>query len=457
MIFCFLTAAAVLAYFGWHKWESHALEKAAEATLEEAGNLLRETEGEPDLSTFEEEFNDARRNYDEGRRLHAEEQHEEALRNGRRSVALLSSILSALRDQGEDGEAHVISLAGRVEFKRGEFAEWEEARVRQSLRSGFFVRTTRNASAEIMFVDGTLYNVRPDTLFVVSGSRGGAGAGGSGQSIRMQYGLVDLSTSKRPSRVATPEAEAEVEQDSTATVAYDDSANAGRFATYRGQMKVATASGRTQNVGALQQVTQRRGELSEPHPIPRAPDLIEPVNSHEQKDSDPQIRLSWKRVNGASHYQLQVSRNHLFADNIIDVDRRTKTTATLGVRGAGSFVWRVAAVDASNRRGPWSAVNRFRISTERGEETSGGATDTVPPPLSLDNPQAYGSIFIISGATEPGAIVTVRGEPVTVAADGSFAKTLQVYDNGWTFVEVRAKDAYGNESSRPIRLYVDNL
>ena len=81
----------------------------------------------------------------------------------------------------------------------------------------------------------------------------------------------------------------------------------------------------------------------------------------------------------------------------------------------------------------------------------------MPPPLSLDNPQAYGSIFIISGATEPGAIVTVRGEPVTVAADGSFAKTLQVYDNGWTFVEVRAKDAYGNESSRPIRLYVDNL
>ena len=188
MVFCFLTAAAVLAFFGWQKWEEHALEKAAEETLEEASNLIRETEDEPDISTFEEELSDAQRSYDEGRRLYSEDLHEEALRNGRRSVALLSSILSALRDQGSEGEAHVISLAGRVEFKRGELAEWEEARVRQSLRSGYFVRTTRNASAEIMFVDGTLYNVRPDTLFVVSGSRGGAGAGGPGQSIRMQYG-----------------------------------------------------------------------------------------------------------------------------------------------------------------------------------------------------------------------------------------------------------------------------
>ncbi len=446
-----------MAFFAWQGLERRALQRAAGEILEEASNLIRETEDEPDRSTFEEEFSDARSSYEEGRRFHSEEHHESALRSGRRSVALLSSILSALRDQGEDGEAHVISLAGRVEFKRGEFGEWEEARVRQSLRSGFFVRTTRNSSAEIMFVDGTLYNVRPETLFVVSGSRGGAGAGGPGQSIRMQYGLVDLSTSKRPSRVATPDAEAEVEQDSSATVAYDESANTGRFATYRGQMTVASDSGTVRNLGALEQVTQRRGRLSAPQSLPRAPDLIAPANSYEQKESDRELRISWKQVIGAAHYQLQISRNQLFTDNIIEVDRRKKTTATLGVRGAGSFVWRVAAVDANDRRGPWSTVHRFRITSERGEKSSDRAKDTEPPPLALDNPQAYGSIFIISGVTEPGAFVTVRGEPVTVAADGSFAKTLQVYDNGWSFVEVRAKDAYGNESSRPIRLYVDNL
>ncbi|MCB1032520.1 MAG: hypothetical protein KDD47_01650 [Acidobacteria bacterium] len=344
-----------------------------------------------------------------------------------------------------------------MEFKRGEFGEWEEARARQSLRSGYFVRTTHNASAEIMFVDGTLYTVRPDTLFVVSGSRGGAGAGGPGQSIRMQYGLVDLSTSKRPSRVATPEAEAEVDQDSSATVAYDEESKAGRFAAYRGQMVVASASGGTQNVGTLQQVTQSGGQLSAPQSIPRAPELLEPDENHEQSEGDAEIRLAWKTVSGASHYHLQVARNQLFADNIIEADGRKKTVATLGVRGPGSFLWRVAAVDGGGHRGPWSTVRRFRIASEASGEAGTGVVDREPPPLALDIPQAYGSIFIISGVTEPGAVVTVRGEPVTVSADGSFAKTLQVYDNGWSVVVVRAKDAYGNESTRPIRLYVDNI
>ncbi len=411
-------------------------------------------EDEPELISFDEEYSDALTSFRQARDLLAAEDYSKSLKNGRRSVALLSSILTAVQDQGS-GEATIISLAGRVEFRRGEFGDWEEAHTRVSLRDGSYLRTTHNGSAEIMFKDGTLYHVRPDTLFLVSGKDEGDGS--SGQTIRMEYGWLDLSTARRPSRVTTPGAEAEVGRESSASVTYDQDSQAGRFATYRGDMKVAAEQGDSREVGALQEVVQSQGKLSAPKPIPRAPTLREPADNFQRRKRGGRLVLRWDPVPGADEYFLQVSRNQLFVDNVIAVEDRRKTRATMDVRGVGSFVWRVAAVNNEGRRGPWSPIRKFRISADTTRGSDRALEDTEPPPLTLNSVQTYGTIFIVSGSTEPGAKVTVRSEPVTVEANGEFAKTIQVYDNGWSFIEVRAKDAYGNETKRRLRLYVDNL
>ncbi|MCH9650911.1 MAG: FecR domain-containing protein [Deltaproteobacteria bacterium] len=445
----------MLAFFGWQRWEKYAIEKAASVTLEEAGNLSQQLEDEPELSDFGVEYTDALASFREARDFLAAENYSSSLKSGRRSVALLSSILNALQDQGI-GEAHIISLAGRVEFRRGEFGDWEEARTRVSLRDGSYLRTTRNGSAEIMFKDGTLYHVRPNTLFLVSGRDSADGSSG-GQTIRMEYGWLDLSTARKPSRVATPDAEAEVSRESSASVAYNQESSDGRFAAYRGGMTVETPEGASKAVGALQEVVQSKGKLSEPQSIPRAPELREPTDNFERRQRGGRLSLRWAPVVGAEGYALQVSRNQLFVENLIEDDNRRKNTATLDVRGEGSFAWRVAAINGQGRRGPWSPSRKFRVSASSNDSANRTTEDKIPPGLSLNNVQTYGSIFIISGSTEAGAEVTVRSEPVTVEANGEFAKTLQVYDNGWSFVEVRAKDAYGNVTKRRLRLYVDNL
>ena len=59
--------------------------------------------------------------------------------------------------------------------------------------------------------------------------------------------------------------------------------------------------------------------------------------------------------------------------------------------------------------------------------------------------------------TEPGADVEVNGESVAVAADGSFTKTVQLGREGWSFVEIRARDASGNETLRRQRVFVESL
>ena len=73
------------------------------------------------------------------------------------------------------------------------------------------------------------------------------------------------------------------------------------------------------------------------------------------------MRLAWEPVPGAARYAFQVSRNRLFVDNVIDVANRTRTAATLGLRGEGTFLWRVAAFGADGAQGPWSEPRRFRV------------------------------------------------------------------------------------------------
>lgn len=448
-----LVVLAVVGSFGWRYWESHAVSKAAAETLEEARYLVGAVQKEQDLSAFREQYDDAWNTYGRARDLFANDRMAESLENSRRSVALLSSIRDALKDQGSVGEAHFISVAGRVEFRRGEHGDWEEARSRVTLREGYYVRTGDGGSTEIMFVDGTLYHVRPGTLFLVSRPRTVAGTPG-GRGIQMRYGWLDLSTTNAANRVSTPGADAEVRQDSSATVTYEEDTRSGRIAAYQGAVQISSGSGLTRQLKALQEVAQRGDLLSEPRSIPRTPQIIGPRDNVEVGvDPDRRLVLSWQPVSGASRYELQVSRNNHFVDNVVESADRQETRATLGVLGEGAFLWRVRAINANGSPGEWSEARKFRAS----QSTPGVEGDADPPELSVLPVQTYGSIFIISGTTEPGASVLVRGEPAQVGADGSFTKTLQVYEEGWTFLDVRAKDPYGNETVRPVRVYVDSL
>jgi hypothetical protein len=114
----------------------------------------------------------------------------------------------------------------------------------------------------------------------------------------------------------------------------------------------------------------------------------------------------------------------------------------------------VAAVGREGVQGPWSAPRRLRVASLRGAGSDG---DRTPPVLDLDDVKSYGAIFIFAGHTEPGSTVEVNGEAVAVAADGTFTKTIQLAAEGWSFVELKARDASGNETVRRKRVFVESL
>ena len=77
--------------------------------------------------------------------------------------------------------------------------------------------------------------------------------------------------------------------------------------------------------------------------------------------------------------------------------------------------------------------------------------------LVVDQVQAYGNIFIVAGRTEAGATLKVNGEPVAVAANGTFTKTVLVSQEGWSLLELRSVDSSGNEVTVRHRVFVETL
>ena len=368
-VFLLLLLMAVGGFAGYRALRSQFLEREVEIVIEEARELVQDLRGEEGIDAYGEEFETAQVSLEQARSNAAVGEFGEALRDAEHSRSLLTSILNALRHRGPAGEAQFIAVQGGVEFRRGETGEWQPARSRVTLYAGDYVKTAKTASSEVMFQDGTVVTVRPDTVILVDRSRSLLGYGGE-RTVALEYGWVNLSTAAGVRKVRTPSASALVQQDSQALVAYDEEAKVGRFATYRGNMEVSTDAGRTEQVAELQQVTQSGQALSKPRPLPEIPDLAGPEDGEVFGLDSEQLVLSWRQVSGAERYALQVSRSQHFVDNIIDVEDRTTLKATLGLRGEGSFMWRVAAFGSEGIMGPWSMPRGFRVASRR-EPTTG--------------------------------------------------------------------------------------
>jgi cbb3-type cytochrome oxidase subunit 3 len=444
-----------IGFLVYRRYDRDSAKREAHAVITQAEALrLRLSDEKRVATSFAGEFESARQSLDEARAKLSAQDFAGALASGRRSLGVLQSILDALALRGGAGQAQFASLQGEVEFRRGDGGEWQEARSRVQLQSGDAVRTADSGSAEIMFQDGTLYTVRPNTQFIVSPGSAGAG-GGAEQSIEMKYGWVNLSTSQSSSNVKTPGATARVKESSEAYVAVDKGTSQGRFGAYRGGMELASKNGLKREVGALQQVVQTGDLLSEPKAMPARPAPLDPVDDQlVDLAATKRLVLAWQPVAGASRYALQVSRNHLFVDNVIDAENRTKTRATLGVRGEGSFQWRVAAFGPNGLQGPWSEVRKFRVASAA-HSAAAEKPDANPPALDLDDIKTYGSIFMVNGRSEPGASVEVNGEQVKTNSDGSFTKTVQLTKEGWNIIEVRARNTWGTETVRRHRVFVE--
>ena len=441
----------IVGYRAYLEWDEFTLERRATETLAGARSLL-ETLHSEDTLTGREDLVQARLNLREAEEAWQQGSYRSALYKAQVSRGLLLDVLDSVQNPGRRGEARFIYVEGEVEYRRGETGRFRRARPRDVLYEGDYVRSTDQGSAEILFDgDGTLFTVRPGTMLKVQAR---LRLRGRGEPVRMEYGWVDLETSRLPSGVETAHASLRLETDSEASVAYEPSSATGRFAVGKGMAQVAAAqSGEVRQLEQLEQVLQQAERLGRTTGLLDPPDVIGPGNGFDLNlDRSRELVLSWEPVNEAEGYQIQVSRSRLFGESVVD-RRRTKTSATLGVNDEGNYYWRVAAYGADGVLGPWSSLRKFRALSLGGI----GWKDTVPPQLQVEKMNVNGNIVIITGRTEPGVRLEIDGQRAPVAADGSFTLSVEPGSEGLVDVVVSAVDASGNRSETRKQVFIETL
>jgi len=363
----------------------------------------------------------------------------------------------ALAGSGADqlaGVGEFFSLEGRVQLQRAGATEWENAQHRMPVFNGDFVRCGRDGSAEILFSDGSLYRIAPDSLLEIRHTPESATPSGT---VKMRVGRVQVMTSGSSSTVTTETTETEIAGDSRVAVDVEDGElGSTRVATYDGRAKVTTTGGGEVVLGTRQQVeADSHGELSSTQKIPDPPMLLAPQNnaSFDLKKIQ-EVSLEWRGRGDDQLIHLQISRSRRFSPDTLEIDSpgMARDSARVRLVAPGTYFWRAALLSGDQVASEWSQVRRMRVYSSLDRSV---LTDRTAPTLALLPTQQLGAMFIIQGQTEAGAAVTVNGEYVITDSDGRFRKTVEIPREGWNSIEVVATDPAGNETRRTEKVFVE--
>ena len=435
------------AFYSWMRWDVLSLESRAEKAIAEANERIAQLKERDDFEQVKNDYGAAWGLLSEAQVAFDEKNFARAKDQGERCLIVLDNI-----EREGRGSIRVLSSHGNVEYRRGERGSWKRLRSHDTLNPGDWIKTPTDGTAELLFGDGTEFTLRQSTMVLLGGTTGGLG--GEDKTTDIAFGRVELNTSESDRTVTTPKSSARVRGSSEALVAFDRDRGSGRFAAFSGELEVSSnADGQTRRIGALQQVEQLGDKLSAIKALPAKPEIASPVDDYAiDLARQSEVTLDWEPVAKARRYELRISNSRLFAANFIE-NKRTKTSARVGVRGEGNFYWQVAALDAGGARGPWSDTRSFRVATK----AIGEVKDKDPPDLEIVSTETYGNIVIISGVTELGASVTINGDTVFLKSDGSFRSTLQMKQAGWNVLEISSTDAWKNTATERLRIFIDAL
>lgn len=153
-------------------------------------------------------------------------------------------------------------------------------------------------------------------------------------------------------------------------------------------------------------------------PPPEAPSPVRPAGGSRLTGATVpmQVSFSWKSVNGAGAYEVQIAQNDQFQQ--IKYATKLPETVYIAVLPAGTWWWRIRSFDRQDRSGEWSAPERFVV---------GGSADVAgaQPDESMAQPEPAADVPADEGKTGE--------ETVAAEAPDRFLITLGIGGGSYSY------------------------
>jgi hypothetical protein len=413
----------------------------AKQAITEAEDTLARARQQKDAALLGREISSAEEMLAEARRDLAAGSNEKATRT---AVEVKSRALKIIAGAGMKSNANVVDTAGDVKIQKANRNTWESLRPNTGVGEGDFIKTGPNGTAEVLWNDGTMYRIRPETLFEVHGS-----GGPSGSNVKLVVGTTEVNTGdKSKASVSTDAALANI--GANASVGMDTDSQRTSVSSFAGSTTLTDKAGRTAVLGPRERAAaSREGGIGPKSTLPESPTLTQPEDNLEIdfKKRDP-LRLRWSSIKDATAYEVEIARSRFFVkDSILDIgaSERSKAEVLINISQIqpGSYFWHVRSLRRGNplALSDWSASRRFKVASG---ELSQARLDTLPPDLVItQRPNVVGSSVVLIGRTAPGATVTVNGEIADVGGDGTFRKVVSMSGDGLQTIVIKARTAGG--------------
>ncbi len=346
-------------------------------------------------------------------------------------------------------------IDGSVQVKRAGTLEWITATKAVVLRQNDLVRTGSGSSAEIHFADGMVFNVRPESLITIEESTQNPLSRQQRTALSIESGEANFQTAaarNSTTTISTPTVRTTADRDTAGSIQVADSGATG-LRIFKGTGEAQTKGGQKITLASNQGVNvDAGGAAGATVALPSVPALTAPPNQTEVAYPDLKqgvTLLVWNAVPGAAGYRVMVDFSPGFARPLYDRQGVRATQMELRALEAGSYYWKVAAVDGTGSEGAFSEMWRFALS-------KAPQSTAQPPPLVLELAELKANMLHVQGRTEAGSTVTLDGERLEVQPDGSFNEFVAFGGGAGATIVVRATSPRGGAAEQRRRVVAAN-
>jgi hypothetical protein len=343
--------------------------------------------------------------------------------------------------------ARIVSFEGDVRVTRAATRETIVVTRETYVAAGDTVQTQADGRAVIQMIDGSVYSVRPNSTVVVKDTT--SLFGGKNVRVALDDGQINVRTDEQPQDVKNVVEVADSENrllpKTDASFNADSQTGGGEIRISRGGVET-TIGGTETTIGDNEYAAINGGKISAKERLLTPPQPTAPANNSSIADSGGGVTVtfSWQDPEGnpAASYYLQVARSPIFASDSIMVDRNQMQAREFRLAGLtpGTYYWRLKGTGRSGQTTNWSDAWKFAV-------VRGGSGGIDAGDWHVDH--VGGSVYVITGRTQPGMVVTSQGRQTFAGADGTFR--LQIASpSGETNVEVG--DDRGNRTGFVLNL-----